>query len=485
VRSSGKSTFINHVLGRKVQTTGVAPTDDGFTVIASGSNDLEQDGPALVSDPDLGFGSLRQFGESLVSHVQLKVRSKMNLRGVFLVDSPGMIDSPMSTEQLASLSPGAHTHLAESLQSRDKTQDGSMSDSALLGALRGYSGAGVNTNASPRDRGYNFPGVVRWFATRADVVLLFFDPDKPGTTGETLAVMRTALAGLEHKVLFVLNKADQFHRVHDFARAYGSLCWNLSKVIPRKDLPPVYTMCVPPGAGEGSDGAPRPTSGAIARLPETASELDSNRQQVLSEVFRAPARRADNLVSRLYDSASLLHMHATVLSAIKREASRKRSAWVLASVGSAVVGAGSAAGLVLLGGGVGMGVAGSLGAAGVLSAAGCWAMASKQTSALQTELLSNKGAGLDQVFRREYFRALAEGDDSVVSMWNRVRPHVAQAIATLGLWQIPSVSHSSLDKLSTIVASDVPSLRRAAGKAAKAIEDDLIEHQEELKKVLA
>ena len=32
-------------------------------------------------------------------------------------------------------------------------------------------------------------------------------------------------------------QVDQFTNVHDFARAYGSLCWNLSKVIPRKDLP--------------------------------------------------------------------------------------------------------------------------------------------------------------------------------------------------------------------------------------------------------
>ena len=34
--SSGKSSFVNHVLGRPVQTAGVAPTDDSFTVIAPG-----------------------------------------------------------------------------------------------------------------------------------------------------------------------------------------------------------------------------------------------------------------------------------------------------------------------------------------------------------------------------------------------------------------------------------------------------------------
>jgi hypothetical protein len=30
------------------------------------------------------------------------------------------------------------------------------------------------------DRGYDFEGVCRWYAERADVILLFFDPDKPG-----------------------------------------------------------------------------------------------------------------------------------------------------------------------------------------------------------------------------------------------------------------------------------------------------------------
>ena len=31
--SSGKSTFINRMMGLQVQETGVAPTDDGFTIL--------------------------------------------------------------------------------------------------------------------------------------------------------------------------------------------------------------------------------------------------------------------------------------------------------------------------------------------------------------------------------------------------------------------------------------------------------------------
>eukprot|EP01031_Cornospumella_fuschlensis_P021611 gene21611-26477_t len=51
--SSGKSSFINFLLKRRVQSTGVAPTDDNFTIIGPGEEDLDRNGPALVGDPDL------------------------------------------------------------------------------------------------------------------------------------------------------------------------------------------------------------------------------------------------------------------------------------------------------------------------------------------------------------------------------------------------------------------------------------------------
>ena len=160
--SSGKSSFINYVLGRDVQTTGVAPTDDGFTVIAPGNEDADRDGPTFIGDPSFGFSPLRVFGPQFMNHFHLKVRTGLSAN-LLLIDSPGMIDSPAS-----------------------------------------YSSPGKSAN--DMERGYDFLSVTQWLAEHADVILLFFDPDKPGTTGETLQCLTTSLTGKEHKLHIVMNK---------------------------------------------------------------------------------------------------------------------------------------------------------------------------------------------------------------------------------------------------------------------------------------
>ncbi|RHY33496.1 hypothetical protein DYB32_001608 [Aphanomyces invadans] len=223
--SSGKSSFINHVLQREVQTTGVAPTDDGFTIISNGTSDHDQDGPALIGDPDLGFSGLRQFGPNLIQKTNLKIRANIPISNHFM-----MVDSP-------------------------------------------------------------------------DVILLFFDPDKPGTTGETLSILTNSLVGMDHKLHIVLNKVDQFRKIHDFARAYGSLCWNLSKVIPLKDLPRIYTMCIP--VKERGDGSKTTETG----LGSALEDLESSRNEVINAVMRAPERRADNLITRDLTSEDGLTQH--------------------------------------------------------------------------------------------------------------------------------------------------------------------------------
>ena len=175
-----------HVHARIPPLTGVAPTDDGFTVIAAGAEDANRDGPSFIGDPGYGFSPLRAIGgQQFLGHFNLKVRSGLREQELLLIDSPGMIDSPTIRR---------HATIAAA-------------------------------DWSTAERGYDFLRVTKWLATHADVILLFFDPDKPGTTGETLECLTTSLAGTEHKLHIVMNKVDQFVHIHDFARAYGSLCW--------------------------------------------------------------------------------------------------------------------------------------------------------------------------------------------------------------------------------------------------------------------
>lgn len=75
-------------------------------------------------------------------------------------------------------------------------------------------------------------------------------------------------------------------------------------------------------------------------------------------------------------------------------------------------------------------------------------------------------AGLEAMFRKQHFMQLAERDDFVVSLWERVRPQLFATIRTFGLLGLPSVSASELHELDRIAGEEVTRLRRAASKAA-------------------
>jgi hypothetical protein len=68
----------------------------GFVSIVNELLAIPNAGPALVGDPDMGFSGLRQFGPPLVHHMQLKIRSDTSAPNFMMVDSPGMIDSPLA-----------------------------------------------------------------------------------------------------------------------------------------------------------------------------------------------------------------------------------------------------------------------------------------------------------------------------------------------------------------------------------------------------
>jgi len=108
--SSGKSTFINHYLGFKLQRTGNQAVDDKFTVVCYSKEEEAHalPGVALDSDPRFPFYRISNEiekvaqgeGERIDSYLQLKACPSEQLRGKILIDSPGFDADAQRTSTL-------------------------------------------------------------------------------------------------------------------------------------------------------------------------------------------------------------------------------------------------------------------------------------------------------------------------------------------------------------------------------------------------
>ncbi len=242
--SSGKSTLINEFLGAKIQGTGQAPTDDSFTVITYDDSlppdspvriTEERDGKVLLNDPEYPFETLKKHGQRFAAHFRLKKVNSPFLKNLAIIDTPGMLDS-----------------------------------------------------ITERDRGYNYQEVIGDLAQIADLVLVLFDPHKAGTVREAHTSLRDTLPAktFEDRVLFVLNRIDECASMMDLIRVYGTLCWNLSQITGRKDIPMIH-LTYSPGALENMDQQP----------PDYLKYLENQREALKEAVLKAPCHRLDNLAA--------------------------------------------------------------------------------------------------------------------------------------------------------------------------------------------
>lgn len=97
--SSGKSTFINGLVGEGLQSTGNQAVDDKFTVICFGPENQNRvlPGMALDADPRFPFYGMsaevekvaRGEGKRIDAYLQLKTTPSSEVRGKILIDSPG------------------------------------------------------------------------------------------------------------------------------------------------------------------------------------------------------------------------------------------------------------------------------------------------------------------------------------------------------------------------------------------------------------
>ena len=371
--SSGKSSFINYLLGdASVQDVGIAPTDDAFTFLLYGEEERDAVGAAALEMLPAELARLNDFGPELVQRVRVKVRRRDVLKDVVLVDSPGMIDA---------------------------------SEKSI-------------------SRGYDFFGAIKFLAEVTDLVLMMFDPDKPGTTGEAVEAMTGPLTGFFFKLRLIFNKCDRFTSMYDYARAYGALCWNLAHALPIKDLPKIYNCYLPGRAG---------AEGATIDL----RDFDALREEIINEVKSASLRRADNIQMAVNKDLSCLEMHARVALRVRRAlAKRQWAARALFAGGAALFAAAgflvaNACGISLQEAhgwrNVSLFVLQTLGVLALSGLAG-FAFFGVMRAAV-SRFLEQQIADLDATFAVEYNRELSLGTrDDLHQFWELTRPVLAELL---------------------------------------------------------
>lgn len=251
--SSGKSTFINELLGREVQRTGQAPTDDCFTILTApegGEGEIELPGNTVVRDERLPFAALEFFGERMLSHLRLKLQRSPILEEVAIIDTPGMLDS-----------------------------------------------------VTEKDRGYDYLGVVGQLARRADLIILMFDPLKAGTIKETYQAIRSTLPGSasEDRIIYVMNRIDECDNIGDLLRSYGTLCWNLSQMTGRKDIPRIYLTYSPERAEK---------TGLV-------QVWENERPALMDAIRKAPAKRLSYILQDIDKEIRGLRLEVEALRTFK------------------------------------------------------------------------------------------------------------------------------------------------------------------------
>jgi len=186
--STGKSSFIRHLLGRDYPglRIGPEPTTDKFVVVSHGDRDQVTPGNAAVVDPSMPFSQLAHLGNAFLNRFECAKLDCPILEGITLVDTPGVL-----------------------------------------------SGEKQRLN-----RGYQFEEVIKWFSDRVDMILLLFDVSKMDISDEFRAVI-LALKGNDSKIHLMLNKADTI-TTSQLMRVYGAMMWNLGKVIDTPEVSRVY-----------------------------------------------------------------------------------------------------------------------------------------------------------------------------------------------------------------------------------------------------
>jgi GTPase SAR1 family protein len=214
--STGKTTFVSHLLGEDFpgMHIGPEPTTDKFMALFYGgdkndssdnTDDKFKNGfPKKARGVQLDDDS----SQSIATDDIVAARGKL-VKGNTLTVTPSLPFSSLSQFGSAFLN-----HFV-----------GSSSASPLLKRITFIDTPGVLSGEKQRiNRTYDFSQVAKWFADRSDLILLLFDAHKLDISDEFKNVIDTITKYNDDKIRCVLNKADAVTR-EQLVRVYGSLMW--------------------------------------------------------------------------------------------------------------------------------------------------------------------------------------------------------------------------------------------------------------------
>ena len=207
-------------------------------------------GNALVVDPSRQFRPLSKYGNAFLNRFQCSTVPSPVLQAISIVDTPGIL-----------------------------------------------SGEKQRT-----DRGYDFTGVLEWFAERVDRIILLFDAHKLDISDEFRRSIE-ALNGHDDKIRIILNKADMIDH-QQLMRVYGALMWSLGKVLNTPEVARVY----------------------IGSFWDQPLRFDGNRrlfedeeQDLFRDLQSLPRNAVIRKLNDLIKRARLAKVHAYIIAELRKE----------------------------------------------------------------------------------------------------------------------------------------------------------------------
>lgn len=254
--STGKTTFIKHLLGRDYPGIhiGPEPTTDRFVVVTHALEERRTPGNTLIVQPDKPWQGLAQYGNGFLAKFEAASCPNRLLEEITLVDTPGVLSGEKQRIE----------------------------------------------------RSYNFIDVCGWFAARCDLILLLFDPHKLDISDEFKQVIST-LRGHDDKVRVVLNKADQVDQ-QQLMRVYGALMWSLSKVFRSPEVCKVYI---------GSFNASNPIRDDVN--PHGKELFEKEQANLLQDLFEIPQRSTDRKVNEFVKRVRACKIHTLLVGHLRKQ----------------------------------------------------------------------------------------------------------------------------------------------------------------------